>query len=172
MKRSLRQWVYGVSLAGLLALGTGLATGAISFSSNPQNANGSAVSYNGTVTGLKFTSVVAGAVPNPAPVASIGTAALPQSLGSGANVFCAKTCTAGHLALNVTYTFNSSMANAIQITITLTAASGGGTTVLYLRQALLPTSGTIVAVWDIGTTSSELTFVTASIHQCGLLTCP
>ncbi|MCI4349936.1 MAG: hypothetical protein L3K15_00240 [Thermoplasmata archaeon] len=164
--------MYGATAGVVVALFAGLTTGVISLGHQTQSATGNYVRYNGTVTGLTYTSTVAGHVPNPAPAASTGTALVPQSLGSGANGFCATTCTAGNRSVNVTYSFTASMAGAIQITVQVTASAGSGTATLYLRQAVLPTSGTIVVVWDVGTVASPLTDVNVTIHQCGPLTCP
>ncbi len=172
MKRIGRKVIYGATVAGVVALVTGLAIGVISLAHQNQNATGSYVSYGGTVTGLTYTSTVAGKVPNPAPAASTGTALSPQVLASGANIFCATTCTANDRSMNITYTFSTSMAGAIQITVQVTASAGSGSTTLYLRQASVATSGTVVIVWDVGTSTSALTDVTVTIHQCSGPTCP
>ncbi len=167
-----RRLFYIVGVVGLAAIVAGLATGVINLSRQNQSAIVNETSYSGTVVGLKYTSTVAGKVPSPAPVASSGTASVPQLLISGGNVFCGTTCTASHVALNVTYAFNTSMAGSISIAVQVTASGGGGSTTLYLRQPAVATSGTIVIVWDAGTSAGGLTSVTLTIHQCSGSSCP
>ncbi|MCI4319842.1 MAG: hypothetical protein L3K23_06910 [Thermoplasmata archaeon] len=159
----------GVGAAALLV---GVATGFITLGHQNQSATGDHISYSGVVTGLTYTSMVVSTVPNPAPAASTGTTSLQQLLVGGANDFCAVKCTVGNRSVVVTYSFTTSLAGAIQITVQVTASAGSGTANLYLRQLILPTSGTIVIVWDVGTAVSLLTDVKVTIHQCGLLSCP
>jgi hypothetical protein len=172
MSRWNRRVTYGVAAVAVALLLTGLTVAVIDLSTQSENAVGNYTEYNGVVAGLRYSSTVAGRVPNPAPGVSTGSALVPQFLSGGSNAFCGNSCVANHLALNVTYAFNASMAGAVQITIQVTSGGGTGSSILYLRQALVPTSGSVVIVWDIGTALSMLADVTITIHQCGPVTCP
>jgi hypothetical protein len=172
MNRINGKLIYGVTAASILALVAGFAMASISLTSSTQNASGNYVQSSGAVTGVTYTSTVLGATSNPAPAASTGTAGAPQAVVSGANVFCANTCTAGDFAQIVTYTFTNSMAGAIQITIQLTASVGGGSATLYFAQAATAVGGTIVLTWDAGAATSSLTAVTLGLQQCSGATCP
>ena len=171
-KRVGRTLMVAASGVAATALLVGLATGLITLGHQNQSSTGDHISYSGVVTGLTYTSMVAGTVPSPPPAASTGTALVQQLLAGGANQFCASSCTGGNRSVNVTYSFSTSMGGAIQITVQVTASAGSGTSVLYLRQAVLATSGTIVIVWDVGTAVSLLTDVKVTIHQCGVVSCP
>ncbi|MCI4331675.1 MAG: hypothetical protein L3K19_07525 [Thermoplasmata archaeon] len=170
-----RRWFGGRFAATALILGAlsiaGIAIGAITLSAATESATGDYTGFAGTVTGLTFESTVVGFVPTPPPSASSGTPLIPQLLGAGPNVFCATTCLAGNLALNETYSFSSSLSGAIQITVTIVAGALSGSVTVDLRQ-LLPVSGTIVVMWDLGSSAAALTAVKATLHQCGALTCP
>ncbi|HEV2317478.1 MAG TPA: hypothetical protein VGV89_07895 [Thermoplasmata archaeon] len=169
-----RGWLYVAALVAIVALVVGIGAGAFNLVWQQQRATGNETSYSGTVTGLSYTSTVAGILVAPVPAASTGSTLAPQSLAPGANVFCATTCTAAHRALNVTYSFSTSMAGSISVTVKVTTSGSSGTTTIYLRQSLFPTSGSIEVVWDVGAAASPLSLVTVTVHQCtGLLgTCP
>lgn len=150
----------------------GFSAVALTLSTASQTAVGDRVTYSGTVTGLTFYSIAPGLVPNPVPSASTGTNVVQQFLGSGSNIFCGATCTAGHHAVNVTYSFTTALAGAIELNFTLHWSTGSASAHVYLRQAVLPTSGTIVVVWDVGTSAPFLTSATVTEYQCALLSCP
>ncbi|HEV2317477.1 MAG TPA: hypothetical protein VGV89_07890 [Thermoplasmata archaeon] len=137
-----------------------------------QNGEGNFVSASGAVTGLTYTSTVLGVTGSPAPSSSSGTAGAPQAVAAGANDFCANTCTAGDFAQVVTYTFTTSMSGSIQITIQVTATTGGGAATIYLKQAAAAVGGTIVLTWDLGTATNSITSVTLTAQQCSGATCP
>ncbi len=172
MRRVSGKLIYGVTAASIVALVAGFAMAAIALTNTSQNGAGNFVSASGAVTGNTYTSTVLGATSNPAPAASTGTAGVPQAVVTGANAFCATTCTAGDFAQVVTYTFTVSMTGSIQISIQVTASVGGGSTTLYLKQAAAAVAGTIVITWDVGTASSSLTAVTLGLQQCSGATCP
>jgi hypothetical protein len=172
MQRIAGRLIYGVTGAMVVALVAGFALATIALTNSSQNASGNYVSSAGAVTGVTYTSTVLGATSNPAPSASTGTGGAPQVVVTGANAFCANTCTAGNFAELTTYTFTTSMTGSILITYYVTASSGGGSTTIYLKQAGTAVAGTIVLTWDIGTTTSTLTSVTLSVQQCSGATCP
>jgi hypothetical protein len=172
MKRIGGRVIYAVTAAAALALVGGFAIASISLTNSSQNAQGNLVNASGAVTGITYTSTVLGATSNPAPAASTGTGGAPQVVVSGANDFCANTCTASDFAQVVTYTFTTSMTGSIQIQIQVSASAGGGTATLYLKQAGTAVGGTVVITWDMGTSTATLTSVTLALQQCSGATCP
>lgn len=172
MNRISGRVIYGLTGAAIIAMIAGFAIASISLTSTTQNASGNYVNASGGVTGVTYTSTVLGATSNPAPSASTGTGGAPQAVVSGANAFCANTCTAGDFAEVVTYTFTTSMAGSIQISIQVSASAGGGSTTIFLKQAATAVGGTIVLTWDLGNSSSTLTSVTLGLQQCSGATCP
>jgi molybdenum cofactor biosynthesis enzyme len=168
-----RRTIYIGTVIAMVAMVGGFALATIGISNSAQNAEGNYISSSGAVTGLTYTSTVLGAVSNPAPSAGTGSASAPAAVVSGTNTFCvSSTCTAGDPAQTVTYTFTTSMSGSIQIEITVTATSGGGTYTLYEKQATTATSGTLVLVWDMGTSTNTITAVTLAAQQCSGATCP
>jgi hypothetical protein len=172
MRRIEGRTIYVATAATILALIGGFTIGSIGLTNSTQNASGNFVSSSGAVTGVTYTSTVLGATSNPAPSASTGSAGAPQVVVTGANNFCANTCTAGDFAQIVTYTFTTSMTGSIQISIQVTASSGGGSATIYLKQAGTAVGGTVVLTWDVGTSTSTLTAVTLGVQQCSGATCP
>jgi hypothetical protein len=167
-----RKGIYFATLVVVLAIVAGYAAANIVLTNNTQNASGNYVNGSSGVTGLTYTITILGSTSTPAPSASTGTGAVPQAVVTGANAFCANTCTAGDFAQQITYTFTTSMAGSVFITIQVSAATLGGTATLYLKQAASAVSGTIVIYWDMGTASTTLTAVTTTAQQCSSATCP
>lgn len=168
-----RRSVYLTTVVGMFAMVGGFALATIAVANSAQNAEGNYISSSGAVTGLTYTSTVLGAVSNPAPSAGAGTASVPAAVVAGANTFCVSAgCASGNPAQTVTYTFTSSMTGSVQIEITVTAASGGGTYTLYEKQAATAVGGTLVLVWDLGPSTNTITAVTLAAQQCSGATCP
>jgi hypothetical protein len=172
MRRIKGRIIYGITVATILALLAGFTMGSITLTNTSQNGAGNYVNANSGITGVTYTSTVLGATTNPAPSASSGSAGAPQAVVTGANAFCLNSCTAGDFAQVVTYTFTTSMAGSILITVQVTASAGGGSDTIYLKQAGTAVAGTVALTWDLGTGSSTLTAVTLGIQECSGATCP
>jgi hypothetical protein len=167
-----RKGIYFATLVVVLAIVAGYAAANIVLTNNTQNASGNYVNGSSGVTGLTYTITILGATSNPAPAASTGTGAVPQAVVTAANAFCGNTCTAGDFSQQITYTFTSSMAGSVFITVQVSSATLGGSATLYLKQAASAVGGTIVIYWDMGTASTTLTAVTTTAQQCSSATCP
>lgn len=167
-----RKGIYFATLMVVLAIVAGYAAASIVLTNSSQNASGNYVNGVSGVTGLTYTITILGATPNPAPTASTGSDVAPQAVASGANAFCANTCTAGDFTQEIEYTFTSGMAGSIFISVQVSSATLGGTTTLYLKQAASAVGGTILIYWDMGTASTTLTAVTTTAQQCSSSTCP
>ena len=170
MKRIGGKAIYAGTMVAILALVAGFVAASVSISNSSQSAQGNFISANGAVTGLTYTSTVLSSVTG-SPAASTGTASAPQALASGANIFCATTCTNGNPSEEVTYTFTASLSGAIMINLNVIAASTTTTTV-YLAQAGTPVAGTIVLVTDVGSGTSTISSVTVTAQECSGATCP
>ncbi|MCI4334792.1 MAG: hypothetical protein L3K04_04100 [Thermoplasmata archaeon] len=165
--------VYLATLVGIFALVGGFALATLTTTSNQLYAQGDYTSAAGAVVGFGYTSAQLTSTANPAPATPTGTSSAPQVLASGTNAFCANTCTAGDFALVATFTFTTSFSGAVQITITTSASSAGGSDVIYLAQASTAVSGTVVVTWDLGTSALTLTSITLTDQQCSSSTsCP
>ena len=99
-------------------------------------------------------------------VQAAGSQTTPPALASGANIVCvsATSCTNGHVADQVTYSFTASFAGSVEITVDVIANTTVTGTV-YFAQAVSPVSGTIVIVVDLGT-SNVIQSVTLTAQQC------
>ena len=175
MKRS--KAFYAATIFAMVALTAGFVLGAITLGTSTQNGQGNLVTASGAVQGLTYTSTVLGATPTAVPPASTGTAAAPQALVAGANPFCANACVAGDFAETVTFSFTSTapaFAGSAMITITVStgAPATGGTTTLFLKQAAVAVTGTIVVTWDLGAGGGTINSVTLTAQQCTGATCP
>jgi hypothetical protein len=168
-----RKGVYLATLVVVLAIVAGYAAASIVLNSSTQHASGNYISGASSVTGLTYTATVLGVTSDPPPAASSGTGTAPQALVAGPNAFCgSSSCVGGDFSQQVTYTFTTSMAGAVFITVQVAANSGAGTVTLYLGQASTAVAGSIVIYWDLGT-SNTLTAVTTTAQQCSTPTaCP
>ena len=172
-KRIPGRTIYAATILAMLGLVGGYALATISITSSTQNGQANYISAGGAITGLTYTMTELSMTANPAPSASSGSPTAPQALVTGANAFCANTCTAGDVAEITTYTFTTSFAGAAQIKMQVTASAGGGSTTFYLAQASTAVGGTIVLTWDMGTSTATITAVTLTAQQCSSSTsCP
>lgn len=165
MKRIGGRAVYVGTIVAILAMIGGFVAATVAITNSSQNSQANFVSATGAVTGLSYTSSVLASVAG-APAAPTGTAAAPQAVIAGANVFCVSaTCTNANVAENVTYTFTTSMTGSVQLTINVVASTNTLRTV-YLAQASTAVAGTIILVVDVGTATSTITSITVTAQQC------
>ncbi len=166
-----RKGVYFATIVVVLAIIAGYAAASVVLSSGNQHASGNNVNVVGAVTGLTYASTILGVTTDPAPAASTGLSSATQAVADGGNAFCGNTCTAGDFSEEINYTFTTSMAGSVLITVNVAALTGGGMTTLYLKQTS-GDSGWIVIYWDLGI-SNTLDAVTTTAQQCnGATSCP
>lgn len=166
MKRIGGRAIYAGTIVAILALVAGFVAASISVNSTTQNAQGNYVNNAGAVLGLTYTATELLPVSGSPAVQAAGSQATPPVLVAGANIVCiaATSCTNGHVADQVTYTFLSTFAGSVEIAVDVIASTTITGTV-YFAQATSPVAGTIVIVVDLGT-SNTIQSVTLTAQQC------
>ena len=170
MKRVSGRAIYAGTMVAIVALVAGFVAASVAITNTTQNAEGNYVNASGAVTGLTYQSTELTSVTG-SPAASTGTPTAVQALASGGNTFCATTCVNGDPSEDITYGFDATLAGSIEISVNVIAA-GTTTAILYLSQAATPTTGTILIVVDVGTTTSSISSVTVTAQQCASANCP
>ena len=166
MKRIGGRAIYAGTIVAILALVAGFVAASIAVNTTNQNAQGNFVSSTNAVTGLTYTSTVLAPIVSAPSAQGGGSQSTPPALAAGANAVCvsATTCTNGHVSDEITYTFTTSLAGSIQISVDVIGNSTVSGTV-YFAQAGTPVAGTIVISVDLGT-SNVIQSVTLTAQQC------
>lgn len=168
-----RRTIYLGTIAAMISLVAGFALAAITISVHNQSGAGQITNDQAGVPGVTYKFTTINLTANPAPAASTGTAGAPQHVSAGSNEFCLNTCTAGDIAETVYLQFTTSFAGAMQIDVSVLAATNGGNATVYVSQASTAVAGGILLTWDLGNGANTITSVTVVEFECSSATsCP
>jgi hypothetical protein len=178
-----RKTIYVGTVVAIMAMVSGfaLASGGVLLTHHTQSASADTITPGGAITGVAYVSTqldVTNTVTFTVQTA-LGTQGTPVTLASGMNVFCMSkvACTEGDPSEQTNYSFDTTYAGAMTVTMFVSYTIGVTTTTtsstLYVKQASTPVGGNILLVWDLGTATVTVNEITVTLTQCqGASSCP
>jgi hypothetical protein len=153
----------------LMAGGFALASSGILLNHGTQNGTGQNTAAAGPIVGVTYGGTELN-VTNTQTVtlqSGLGSSASAVHLAAGVNAFCmTATCTDGDFSEQVTYAYTTSFAGAMLINLYVGTSAGSGQATLVVAQSSPASAGTILMVWDLGTSTVTVNSLTVTLYQC------
>jgi hypothetical protein len=149
--------------------GFAIATSGILLSHSTQNGTGQNTAGNGAVTGVTYggTELNVTNTQTTTLQTALGSSSSPIHLAAGQNAFCMNAnCVDGDFSEQVTYTFTTSFTGTMLVNLYVGTSAGSGQDTLVVAQSNPASAGTVLLVWDLGTSTVTVTSLTVTVYQC------